>query len=319
MTNLKISRITTLAAALTTAALLTIGLARPLAAADSNVSISISPSTQRLTLDPGQTQTAEITVINSGDTPYQVRVYAAPYQVAPDYSRNIFDDPATAHSQIYRWISFANQSDSLDEAASFTLAPNARRTIEFTITIPASVPAGGQYAGIMAEVIPPADASGVVAVRRVASLLYANINGNTIERGTVIERTWQGRYQSRNVNTSLIIENSGNTDFDAESRLLITNFFGKTVGEITEPAKLIFPGTSRRFELNWQSKGPFGIYKLTQQSRFLGQTVEESKWVFVAPTALFIFTVLILALAIFAAAIAGLARKRRRKVRKQEP
>ncbi|MCL2001941.1 DUF916 domain-containing protein [Candidatus Saccharibacteria bacterium] len=301
------SLLLTLAAAF----LLPLGLIRATpASAASDISISLSPGQQRITLNPGETVTAEVTVINSGTTEYEFVVYATPYEVAPDYSGNIFDNPATARSQISRWISFAGQA----KTAPSTLAPNERRVIEFTINVPDSVPAGGQYAAIMAEVVPPPDAGGVVTVRRVASLLHAHVNGNTLEQGAITERVWRRRYASRQVNTSLTIANTGNTDFVAENSLIVQTLFGRTVSETRDPAKLVFPDTSRTFELNWQSKGPVGIYKLTQQSTFLGNTISATRWIVLIPVWLVAAGILTLVVtSVFL--VFGITKLRRRRYR----
>jgi hypothetical protein len=297
-------------------AILSLGVAGVVLAVDSStkvdelaVSISVSPGQQHLSLDPGETKAAEITIINSGNFKYEARVYASTYAVAPDYTGNVFDSEATTRSQIYRWISFGNGEPS----KIIALEPGARQTVEFTISVPENVPAGGQYAGIMAEIIPPADETGVIAVRRIASLLYANINGETINKGEITNRVWQSYYSSQDVKTSLTITNLGNTDFAVENRLTITSLFGKTIDEVVEPPKLILPETSRTFELNWRSGRRVGIYRLTQQSQFLDQTISETKLIFVIPIW---FTVLVIAAIIAAVFIIIVCIKKKRRKEK---
>ena len=242
------------------------------------VSISLSPGILRMSLDPGETKTAEITVINSGNIAYDAKVFAATYAVAPDYSNNVFEGDETIYSQIYRWISFKDG----EPEESFNLGPGERKTVGFTIAVPESVPAGGQHAGIMAQIVPPDDAAGVIPVRRVASLLYARVNGDTIDKGEVTERSWRGFYSGRDIDTSLTIKNTGNTDFAVENRLVVMGLFGNLVDEVTEPPMMIFPETSRTFELK-SKNGTIGIYRLTQESRFLDQTFTETRIIFVTP------------------------------------
>ncbi|MCL2094591.1 hypothetical protein FWH13_00505 [Candidatus Saccharibacteria bacterium] len=242
---------------------------------DPSISLSVSPAQQRLSLEPGGTSTAEVVIINSGTEGYDIRVSATPYEVAPDYTHNIFDREGV-YSQIHRWITFNGQT-------TFRLEPGERKTVTFTVNVPISVPAGGQYAGIMAETIPPADASGVVAIRRVASLLYANLAGDTIETGSVTDRVWRSFYPSRDVTTSLTIQNTGNTDFSVENHLFVDSLFGRRIAEVTEPARVIFPDTSRTFELNWQSARSVGAYRITQQSAFLHQSITETKLIVIMP------------------------------------
>ena len=274
-----------------------------------SVSISVSPGQQRLVLEPGETKTAEIIVINSGNFEYEAKVYAATYSVTPDYTSNIFESEETVRSQIYRWITFEGESSKM-----ITLEPGARQAVEFTISVPGNVPAGGQYAGIMAEVVPPADETGVITVRRIASLLYANINGDTIDKGEVTDRIWSSFYSNKDIETSLIVKNLGNTDFAVENRLQIAGIFGDQIDEVIEPTKIILPDTSRTFELNWQSNSSIGIYRLTQQSKFLDQTITETKLIFVMP-AWFIVLILIVIIIIIAMIVVCIKKRKNRKTR----
>ena len=273
------------------------------------ISISVLPAQQRLTLEPGETKTAEVTVVNSGNVEYEVKVYATPYTVSEDYTSNVFEGDTLPFSQIWRWISF----DGKDTNDLFVLEPGTRKTIEFTIDVPESVPAGGQYAGIMAEVAPPTDATGIVSIRRVASLLYTNINGETIDKGEVTNRIWQSFHSNGDIKTSLTVKNLGNTDFAVENHLIVDNLFGRRVDEIIEPAKVILPDTSRIFELNWESKSPIGIYRLTQQTKFLDQTITETKLIFILPVWFIILALAVLIILIVI--IINIIKKKKRRGR----
>ena len=279
-------------------AVLSLGLAGVVSAVGSNseptISISVLPAQQRLALEPGETKAAEVTVVNSGNTPYEVKVYATPYTVSEDYTSNVFEGDTLPFSQIWRWILF----DGEESTDLFVLEPGTRKNIEFTIDVPKSVPAGGQYAGIMAEIAPPADATGIVSIRRVASLLYTNINGETIDKGEVTDRIWQSFHSDRDIKTSLTVENLGNTDFTVENRLLVTGLFGNKIDEVVELSKTILPETSRSFELNWQSKSPVGIYRLTQQSKFLDQTITKTKLIFIMPVWFMVLALVVLVIVI---------------------
>jgi len=296
---------------LAAALLPSLGFAGLASAVDESISISVSPAQQRLLLEPGEIKTAEITVINSGTVRYEAKVYATAYAISPDYSTNAFDGEGEVFSQIYRWITF----DGGESSEPFMLEPGEKKTIEFTVSVPQSAAAGGQYAGIMAEIVPSSDASGVVPIRRVASLLYANINGETINNGEVVDRVWQQLYFNQDIKTSLTVKNRGNTDFAVSNRLLITNLFGGQVDEVIESPQIIFPDTSRDFELNWQSGSSIGIYRLTQQSYFLEQTVEETKLVFIMP-AWFIVSILVIIVILIMAIIIGVKKRGNRRRRK---
>ena len=271
----------------------------------SQVSILISPTQKRLVLEPDETRASEVTVTNSSTVSYEVKMYATPFAVTPDYSENIFDDKNLPRSQIYRWITFAGKNAN----EPFVLEPGEKKLVRFFIKVPKDVPAGGQYASIMAEIVPSSDTGAMKFVRRTASLLLTNIdNGKTVSKGEISKRSWWGLYVDGDVRTSLTIENLGNTDFLVESSLAITGLFGGEVDEVKEEPKIVFPETSRTIDLNWQGGVPFGIFRLTQKTKFLGETIEETKIVITISGWL-----LILIIVITTALIVWLAIKIKRK------
>ncbi|MDR0887289.1 MAG: hypothetical protein LBM97_01210 [Candidatus Nomurabacteria bacterium] len=280
---------------LMTTALLSLGTVPSVAAdeiSEPTISLSVKPAQQRLELSPNQSKSAEITVVNSGTVGYEIKVSSTPYTVANDYSVNVFDR-GNDYTQISRWISFDGETE-------FYLEPSQSKIINFTINVPASVPAGGQYASIMAETVPPADASGVVAIRRIASLVYANINGNTIDKGEITKRIWQNIITNdegvEQTATSVTVKNDGNTDFAAQSRLQIIGLFGNSVDEVIDTPKTIFPDTERTVDLVW-NKSPVGIYRLILETSYLGETHTATKIVVLIPIWLW-FIILIAAIAI---------------------
>jgi hypothetical protein len=242
---------------------------------EQHISLSVSPTRQSLELNPNETTTGNITVTNSGTLDYRVRVYATPFTVNEDYSQNVFDQENN-YSQISRWITFAG-------ATEFDLAANERKTVDFEISVPESVPAGGQYASIMAETVPDENATGVVAVRRIASLLYAHVTGTTINKGNVISREWSGIYTTSEIKTRLTVENSGNTDFTVISRLIITDLFGHKIDEISTPVRTLLPDTTLAFDLNWTSPSLIGIYHLAQETDLLDDTIRAEHTIIIMP------------------------------------
>jgi hypothetical protein len=166
----------------------------------------------------------------------------------------------------------------------------------------------------MAEVAPPANATGVIPVRRVASLLYANVNGETINKGEITDRIWHSFYSKQDIKASLTVKNLGNTDFAVANRLQINGIFGNQIDEIVEPSKIILPETSRTFEFNWHSNSSIGIFHLTLTSQFLDQTITESKLIFIIPVWLIILTPIII-LAVIVTVISYIKNKRHNRRR----
>ena len=256
------------------------------------IAITMSPTKQRLELEPGKTITSEVVVMNDGTLGSQIRVYATPYQVQPDYSANNFETD-NQWTQITRWITFGpeNQTELI-----LNLPASARETVQFTVKVPTSVPFGGQYAAIMAETMKNDTGSGVQAIHRVASLVYSEVAGNTIKQGDVISRDWRGWYQESTITTSLMLKNSGNVDFAADNTLIIKDLIsGKVICEEKPNAATLLPETERKIELNCDVAAAVGLYNVTQQSSFFDQIIEETRVVLVMPIYIIVLILVVIA------------------------
>ena len=89
--------------------------------------LSVSPTRQELTFDPGKTYDLSITVTNAGSSEATFIPASGPYY--PTADGNLDYSAENDHTQLWNWISFAQDS--------FTLAPGAKAEVNFTITVPA--------------------------------------------------------------------------------------------------------------------------------------------------------------------------------------
>lgn len=277
------------------------------------IAITLSPTSQRLELEPGKITTGELTVMNDGTVDVIIRVYATPYQVTSDYTDNDFESE-TKWTQITRWITFGPENESelvLDMPAS------ARETVQFTVDVPRSVPFGGQYAAIMAETMGDGTGSGVKAIHRVASLVYSEVAGETIKKGEVVERDWQGWYKESTIKTGLTFKNSGNIDFTVDNTLTVKSFLSdKVICEEKPKTITMLPDTDREIELNCDTGKTVGLYRITQLSEYLGEATEETRIVLIMPV--YILLLIIVALIALIVVIILLIRKMSRRKRGSE-
>jgi hypothetical protein len=272
------------------------------------IAITLSPTSQRIELKPGKITAGEFTVMNDGTIDTSIRVYAAPYQVTPDYATNDFENN-TKWTQISRWITFGPENLAeliLDMPAS------TRETIQFSVNVPASVPFGGQYAAIMAETVGGNTGSGVKAVHRVASLIYSEVAGDTLKKGEVIKRDWQGWYKSSIIKTGLTLKNSGNIDFTVSNTLAVKSFFSDKVMCEEKPKTItMLPDTEREVDLSCDTGKTVGLYRVAQRSEYLGEISEATRTVFVMP--LYILILLVVAIAALILLLAVLLKRISRK------
>ena len=87
-------------------------------------------------------------------------------------------------------------------------------------------------------------------------------------------------YWSGTIQTTSVVENTGNVDFDAHYLVRAVNILGKLRQEVSRQ-NVILPTTKRLVTLELDDLSPFGIYKVTQEVEVLGVTesVETTAWV----------------------------------------
>lgn len=271
------------------------------------VEITISPTTTRLELSAGQTYEGKLTVLNSGSEGFDFKVYAAPYQAQnerydPDFTNEI------ARTQISRWVSF----DQVD----YRLEPRESIEIPYVISVPESIPDGGQYGAIFAETTGEGATGGQASItsqKRVGTLLYASTDGNTIEEGSLLSSNAGFMYAQLPITLNQRIENKGNTDFIVNTVVRVSNIFGRTL-HTQSKENTVLPG-SVRATTQQVTEGvfPAGLYKLTAETTFLGKTTVSTHWVLLAP--LWAVVILIGIIVVIIWGIRRVVSKPRRKTR----
>ncbi len=259
-----------------------IGLGSPVYAADPPLqeSITLSPVSKRLTLDSGTSQRDSFKIFNDGDVDYDFIVYARPYYVK-DSSYTADFSSTKANADAYKWVQF-------DQARYHA---KAGETIEvgFSVLVPAKAAPGGHYGILFAETqASNADASGSSLQRnkRVGAVLYANVNGNYINRGSIDSIKTDFFQTSTPLRSSLRFSNNGNTDFTAKTTYTITDIFGSKKF-VQSQEYVVLPDTSRDIVLQWQQAPQLGFFKVAVSAQLLDQTEQSSKYVLIAPVWLY--------------------------------
>jgi hypothetical protein len=263
--------------------------------------ISMTPSSQTFAVDAGASADGTLDVINSGDLPFDFRVYASPYGVkdesyTPDFSGKF------PNSDAFRWVRL--------DATGGSLKPGEKKTVTYRLTVPANAAPGGHYGVIFAETkAQDISSTGVSRQKRVGQILFATINGTTQKAGTVAGFNlpfWQWRAP---LISSVRVKNTGNVDLDTKVETVAKDIFGRTKFTYTGDAAVL-RDTTRRIDMNWDKAPNFGLFRVTQGVRLLGQENMHSGFVLVAPRWFLIIIVLII---LSGVAYAVVHRRRRRK------
>ncbi|MBR5620932.1 hypothetical protein IKW75_00360 [Candidatus Saccharibacteria bacterium] len=274
--------------------------------------IQVSPVSARVVLRPGSELDYSIIVSNVGTDSFNFSVYAAPYTIVDeDYNVSFADE--TNRSQIVRWIKFVNDDGSLVDTYKGSVAAGAKKTVNYRVTVPNDIPAGGQYATIFAQTEPTnteATTSGLKTVSRIGMVVYGRTEGETDESAEITEYHLPGFLLNGPVKVSSVVKNNGNTDIEARYTYTVKSIVGGDVYN-EEAAFNILPDTSRRQEFSWENAQPMGIFNITYKVEVLGEVHEESHLLIILPVYMIVIMIILLtALAIW---ITILVRKRKER------
>lgn len=249
--------------------------------------LSVSPTRQELTFDPGKTYDLSITVTNAGGSEATFIPAAGPYYPTADGSLDYSAE--NDHTQLWNWISFAQDS--------FTLAPGEKAEVNFTITVPADAPGGGQYAAVYAEV--HANEGGLNNVSRVGSLIVGRVDGEIIERGELLAQNVPSVVLGANFTPSVSIKNTGNVNFAVVSHLYVKDILsGNVLFDSTtdgDDQQQVYPDMTRTFSFNWEGLPGVGIFEVEYTVNFAGQSHSAQRTVWAVPLWLLLTVIGVLA------------------------
>lgn len=249
---------------------------------------------QFISLTPGQTYSGVVKISNPSGSSADVTFAASvsPYNVTDQYYTA---DLATRSnfSQIVDWVDLPSPTG--------TIAPNSTAEIPFTITVPADAPAGGQYATIVISQSPDSAVAdgGVSNVVSMASIIYADIAGETTHSGEVLDTSLPGFSFTTPVPISTTVTNTGNVHETAYVTLSIVNNF---TGERIFPAKdqpdtfseVIMPESTRLIVRQLSDLPALGAVSVTQTISYNGTESTFSSTLILCPVwflALIFFTI----------------------------
>lgn len=268
------------------------------ASAAGESSLTFGPTSQRISLQPGEKYRSSVIVSNPatsiGDTKFALFVY--PYTVTNDDYDPAFDKMNT-YTQIVDWI-------TLDKTEG-TLAPNDNMEIGFTIDVPEDAPAGGQYAAIVAQDMTNLGNSNsgnvqIANISAVGSIVVADVAGQTREYGEIFENNMPSFVLSAPFIASAGVKNTGNVHTDAKSVLQVWPLFSDeeiyTNEESEDNTKLILPDTTRYFFNTWEDAPAIGIFRVKQTVTIFNETSVNEKIIVICPLWLLFIIIFLIAL-----------------------
>lgn len=254
--------------------------------------IQVSPSSDRLKLDPGQEYDGSFVVNNIGTGAFSFSVYVTPFSMNDDCSENY--ETGSDYTEMSKWVTF-------DQSEFSNVQPGTGRTINYHIDVPNDIPSNSQYIAIFAETrkdSPDSDAT-INISQRVGYKVYVDLGGETRESGEVKSAQQSGFFFTPPVNSIFRVQNTGNIDFVSDHQMIVKDLFGKEIHNSSTSATVL-PNSCREVELKYDAPA-FGIFNVTNKVGFLnGTQYDETKLVVVMPIYLLAIFGLVIILLIYA-------------------
>lgn len=220
--------------------------------------ITITPPTVSVTLDPGGRAEGTMGVINDSDEPITFKAEMKDFIVQDNAGTPELLPPNTL-TNIYSaaaWMGVTPQT--------FTLQPKKRQDLNYYIQIPGNARPGGHYAAVAFTPINPAGTpnTGAIVNGQLGTLFSIAVNGPIVERATVTRFFANGFQEYGPVDILTQIKNFGDLHIRTQGFVTVTNLLGKSTA-LPLQAFNIFPQTGRDYANQYGGHWMIGRYKAT--------------------------------------------------------
>ena len=290
------------------------------------VGFTVSPMSQKIIISPGETYKASMTVANPATNDYNIKYKVEPGPFYVDDDNNVVFEAKGDSDMMKDWITF-------DSGQTGELVPNEHGEVMFTINVPDDAPAGGQYVTLIVtadEASSDSDGDGdgggnndgdgrsamLNQVMRISHLIYAEVTGNTIRQGKILEANVPSFLLSGDITGSAVIKNAGNVHGDANFTMQVYPLFsGEEIytNEEEPEEHTILPGQTRYEEIAWKQTPAIGIFNVVFTVEFEGVTAQVSKMVIKCPIWLLFIMIFVIFALIFYFVAKAKARKKAAK------
>ncbi|MBP5513152.1 hypothetical protein J6X73_03285 [Candidatus Saccharibacteria bacterium] len=270
-------------------AMCTAGFMMPSVFADTQSTMTVSPMTQKMILAPGETVTGSVSVSNPADAvsdlEYSVHVGSFSQKKdeggLDDYGA-VDTEVVSSYNTMMQWITL-NKEEGV-------VAPNGTDAISFTINVPEDAPAGGQYATILVrnETKEKDGENGNVSIQsvtQIASIIYAEVTGETKEDGEVLKNDLPGFVFSNPFTATSMVRNDGNMHTNAKYVLQVWPLFSdeEICTNEEEPAESLVMPETERYHSESCDLPLIGIFRAKQTVTIFGETVVSERTVIKCP------------------------------------
>ena len=243
----------------------------------------VSPMLEKISLKAGETYTGSILIANPKDATedFYYKISTSPYSVIGENYMADFET-ISDWSRILEWTTL--------EDTEGTLKPNETKRIFYTIEVPKNAPAGGQYLkiGVTSNAAASGSGGAVQDVFEIASLVFAEIDGETTRGGRILEGKIPDFVTSSNPAVTAKFTNTGNVHETATTALYVKNLLGggeiyPQNGENPEMESIIMPLSTRVVSRQIPNLPVVGIFEVKETISYRGDTMDVTSVMVVCP------------------------------------
>lgn len=224
-----------------------------------NTGIQISPVTFNFEIKPGESQGGKILITNRND---ETMNYVMELEIFDSSSEDGVPSftvvkPKEGVSTFVDWVTFPDGDKGSIEVGK-------SKEVNFTISVPAGAEPGGHYGAIFAKQTKPliSEQNQVGVAARVGALVLISVPGN-VQKGAQIATFVSPKFVWRGpVNMEMKVKNTGSVHYDSAANVALKPLLGSTVN-VDLGTHTLIPNSVRDYKGTWNSKYPFGYYKVS--------------------------------------------------------
>jgi len=214
-------------------------------------SIEISPPSQELDVDPGETVTFKTIVRNNGNVSYPLNVRIEDFTASGDEGQValVEDGPWSIAS----WATI--------EPSKFDLDPKEEQEVTVTLNVPQQDIGGGKYGAVVFSREGEGAKRAASVSQEIASLFLLRISGPINEHLKILNFTAPSFVEFGPVPFEMKFENTGNVHVKTTGIISVMNVLGKKVDDIVIPPTNVFPKAKRIVRASFDDVFLIGPYQ----------------------------------------------------------
>lgn len=244
------------------------------AQAEGNVSFGIRPTKAYVdnpesfgyfvhSLSPGESLSDEAMVMNSGDVPVALKLYAADATTALNCG-TAFANEGQEGNGVASWL-----SPSLSEIA---LEPGEETVVPFTISVPSDALPGQHTAGLVVENVPGGEAAAssgdkarfaVTVARRAGVAVVIDVPGPHVAGLEITSIRLKEQDDNQGATFEIAVRNTGNVFVRGEGSLVIKDQGGTELASIPIKMDTVLAGDATQFQVTPNVRMADGSYLLS--------------------------------------------------------